>query len=50
MTPRTRKVFLVNSLCLAHCVAFEKLVSELQWIFSQATLGEKGADLSVKNL
>ena len=42
--------FLVNFLFLAHCVAFEKLVSELHEFFFQVTLGGKGADLSVKNL
>ena len=46
MIPKMRIIFFI----FAHCVAFEKLVSELHEFFFQVTLGGKGADLSVKNL
>ena len=42
MTPKARIKFLVNFLFLAHCVAFGRLVSELQWIFFSGHFGEEG--------
>ena len=42
MIPKTRIKFLVIFLFLAHCAAFGKLVSELQWIFFSGHFGEEG--------
>ena len=48
MIPKTRIKFLVIFLFLAHCVAFGKLVSELQWIFFSGHFG--GRFISLKPL
>ena len=49
MIPKTRKKFLVIFLFLAHCVAFGKLVSELQWIFFSGHFGEEGGRFISQN-